>query len=81
MQEAAERVAVSRTCSQTIGAATYPGLPPPSAAAVRAYTDSRGFGRLPRGTFLHLPIPGCELETLRLPLYTFGGVGGEWAAP
>jgi hypothetical protein len=27
------------------------------------------------GTFRHLPIPARELETLSLPLYTFGGVG------
>jgi len=27
------------------------------------------------GTLRHLPIPAKELETLRLPIYTFGGVG------
>jgi hypothetical protein len=27
------------------------------------------------GTFRHLPIPAKELETLSLPIYTFGGVG------
>lgn len=27
------------------------------------------------GTFRHLPIPARELETLKLPVYTFGGVG------
>jgi hypothetical protein len=40
------------------------------------YADSRGWGRLPRGTFIHLPIPGRELEALGLPNYSFGGVGG-----
>lgn len=27
------------------------------------------------GTYRHLPIPAHELETLALPIYTFGGVG------
>jgi hypothetical protein len=27
------------------------------------------------GTYRHLPIPAKELETLALPIYTFGGVG------
>ena len=30
---------------------------------------------LQAGTLRHLPIPAKELETLRLPIYTFGGVG------
>ena len=47
---------------------------------VRAWLDSRGWGRLPEGTILHLPIPGRELQSLQLPLYTFGGVGGQGAA-
>jgi hypothetical protein len=47
---------------------------------VRAWVDSRGWGRLPIGTILQLPIPGRELESLRVPLYTFGGVGGQGAA-
>jgi starch-binding outer membrane protein, SusD/RagB family len=29
------------------------------------------------GTIHHLPIPASELETLGLPVYTFGGVGKE----
>ncbi|MCR4340207.1 MAG: RagB/SusD family nutrient uptake outer membrane protein [Gemmatimonadaceae bacterium] len=33
--------------------------------------------RLQAGTFRHLPIPAKELETLGLPIYTFGGVGNE----
>ena len=33
--------------------------------------------RLQAGTFRHLPIPAKELETLRLPVYTFGGAGKE----
>jgi hypothetical protein len=33
--------------------------------------------RLQPGTFRHLPIPAKELETLGLPIYTFGGPGNE----
>jgi starch-binding outer membrane protein, SusD/RagB family len=29
------------------------------------------------GTWHHLPIPAKELETLALPIYTFGGIGKE----
>jgi hypothetical protein len=32
---------------------------------------------LQAGTWRHLPIPAKELETLSLPIYTFGGVGKE----
>lgn len=50
--------------------------------ATRAYADYRGWpGRLPPGTWLHLPVPGAELDMLGLEVYTYGGVGGEWAAP
>jgi len=44
------------------------------------YYDTRGWGDLPEGTFLHLPIPSRELTLLGLPQYTFGGVGGQGAA-
>ena len=43
--------------------------------------DARGVGRLQEGTPVHFPVSGFELENLGLPLYTFGGVGGEGAAP
>lgn len=33
--------------------------------------------RLQTGTLRHLPIPAKELETLGLPIYTFGGPGKE----
>ena len=46
-----------------------------------AYFDARGWGILVSGTPLHLPIPARELETLQMPVYTFGGVGGADAAP
>lgn len=48
--------------------------------AWRAYHDSRGWGRLPEGTFLHLPVSARELEASGLPVYSFGGVGGPGAA-
>lgn len=44
------------------------------------YFDSRGWGDLPQGTFLHYPVPAKELEVRQLPLYTFGG-SGEGSAP
>jgi hypothetical protein len=43
--------------------------------------DFRGLDRLKEGTPLHFPISGVELENLSLPVYTFGGVGGQGAAP
>jgi len=45
-----------------------------------SWLDSRGWGRLVPGTFLHLPVPGRELLTLGRPNYSFGGVGGPDAA-
>jgi len=47
----------------------------------RAYFDRRGWGTLVSGTPLHFPVPGFELEILLQPIYTFGGVGGDAAAP
>ena len=44
------------------------------------YFDSRGWGDLPEGTFLSMPVPYQELDARRLPIYTLGGVGGEDAA-
>ncbi|MBR9988596.1 MAG: hypothetical protein KFH98_02515 [Gemmatimonadetes bacterium] len=43
--------------------------------------DARGLNRLMEGTLLHFPVSGIEIENLGLPLYTFGGVGGDGAAP
>lgn len=48
--------------------------------ATRTYFDRRGFGTLTEGTFLQLPVAARELETIGLPVYSFGGVGGEMAA-
>jgi hypothetical protein len=49
-------------------------------SGVIAFFDSRGWQELPENTMLHLPVPGAELATLRLPNYTFGG-GGPGSAP
>ena len=38
------------------------------------FYDMRRRDMLQTGTFLHYPVPGKELETLGLEIYTFGGV-------
>ncbi|MEJ2187691.1 MAG: hypothetical protein P8Z36_17520 [Gemmatimonadota bacterium] len=44
--------------------------------------DGRGWGDLFKGTPLQFPIPCLEAQTLGLlPCYTFGGAGGDYAAP
>lgn len=48
---------------------------------VRAFFDARGWQTLPANTMLHFPVPGRELGTLQLDLYTFGGPGGQAVAP
>lgn len=45
-----------------------------------AFFDKRGWGDLVSGTPVQFPVPARELETLSLPVYTFGG-GGEGSAP
>ena len=45
-----------------------------------AFYNRRGWQALPENTPLHFPVPGRELETIGLPLYTFGG-GGPGSAP
>lgn len=49
--------------------------------ALLSFLDKRGWGQLVEGTMLQLPIPARELENVGLPVYTFGGVGGESSAP
>lgn len=49
--------------------------------SVNMWFDFRGLGRLQEGSLLHFPVSGVEMENLGLPVYTFGGVGGEGAAP
>jgi hypothetical protein len=45
------------------------------------YFHGRGWGDLAEGTFLQFPVPGREASLLNIPAYTFGGIGGEAAAP
>jgi starch-binding outer membrane protein, SusD/RagB family len=47
---------------------------------LRGYADSRGFGLLPSGSWLELPLPGNEAQLVGLPVTTFGGVAGESSA-
>jgi hypothetical protein len=46
-----------------------------------AFFDARGWQTLVENSIIHLPVPGRELATLQLPLYSFGGPGGEGSAP
>lgn len=48
---------------------------------LRAWMDYRGFGFLQAGTPYHMPVPGRYLVSMGIPVYSFGGVGGEGAAP
>ena len=50
-------------------------------SGVIAFFDARAWQLLPANSILQLPVPGRELGTLQLPLYTFGGPGGEGSAP
>jgi hypothetical protein len=50
-------------------------------SGVIAFFDARGWQALPANTPLQLPVPGSELQILQLPLYTFGGPGGNSSAP
>ena len=50
-------------------------------SGVIAFLDARGWQTLPQYTILQLPVPGAELAVLRRPLYTYGGPGGNFAAP
>lgn len=45
------------------------------------YFNSRGWGDLPAGSFLDLPVPARDLQNFGLPVYTTGGVGGNRSAP
>jgi hypothetical protein len=48
---------------------------------VTAFFDARGWQTLAENSFTQLPVPGRELGTLQLDLYTFGGPGGQSIAP
>jgi len=45
------------------------------------YFERRGWGELGTGAPLELPIPASELDILLMDYYTFGGEGGNMAAP
>jgi hypothetical protein len=45
------------------------------------YFHGRGWGDLYKGSPLHFPVPARELQVLGMPVYTFGGVGGEASSP
>jgi hypothetical protein len=69
------------TCGSLLDALLYERMIETYALdALIAYFDSRGWGRLPAGTFLHLPVPGRELQSSGYEIYSFGGVGGPGAA-
>ena len=46
-----------------------------------AYYDARAWNFLEAGTPIHFPIPLRDLQLLQIEPYTFGGVGGNAAAP
>jgi len=48
--------------------------------AGNSWYNSRGWGTLRPGRAYHCPIPSVDLELLGMPIYTFGGVGGEGSA-
>lgn len=41
------------------------------------YFQMRKEDKLQKGTMLHLPIPGKELEVMHMEYYTFGGTEGK----
>lgn len=45
------------------------------------FFDERAWGDLVKNTATQFPVPGKELDVLQLPAYTFGGEGGQSAAP
>jgi len=45
-----------------------------------SWYDHRGFGTLRSGRAYQCPIPQVDLDLLKLPVYTFGGVGGQSSA-
>lgn len=45
------------------------------------FFDGRGWGDLPEGTPIHLPVPFQELDVRGIPIYTLGGTGNPGSAP
>lgn len=48
--------------------------------AGNSWYNSRGWGTLRTGRAYQCPIPAVDLELLGMPIYTFGGIGGEGSA-
>jgi hypothetical protein len=68
-------------CADLLGAIMYERILEIAAHdAWSGWHDSRGWGRLPEGTFLHIPISAREAQALGIEVYSFGGVGGPGAA-
>ena len=45
------------------------------------YFAGRGWGDLPLGTALHIPVPYQEMDARQQPFYNLGGAGGVAGAP
>ncbi len=45
------------------------------------YFDMRRTGMLQDGSLLHFPVPAQQLETMQLPLYTYGGINPQYGMP
>jgi hypothetical protein len=68
-------------CGTLMDALMYErGIELMAADPYRGWMDRRGFGLLPKGTILHMPIPARYLVSMGLELYSFGGVGNSGAA-
>ncbi len=69
------------SCEDLLGALWYERiLETTGLEAPRDWFENRGWSRLVPGTIQHFPVPGRELQTLGLPIYTFGG-GGPGSQP
>ena len=65
----------SSTKAQILGAIFYErDIELTAQAFMIGFYDMRRRDMLQKGQFLHYPVPGKELESLGLPMYTFGGV-------
>ena len=45
------------------------------------FFDMRRIGQLQDGSLLHFPIPAQQLQILKLPIYTFGGIDPQFGTP
>lgn len=50
-------------------------------SAGSVFFDRRGYGTLLKDTWTQLPVPAKDLLVLKVPVYTFGGPGGQSSAP